>query len=82
MLLEEVKGHHNTVLVGLGLPGQEKEEKLDNLSELSQLAKTAGLEVKHRFVQERARIHFRSLKRKRHPRSLGPLPEPGPTPRP
>ncbi|MCK4893457.1 MAG: GTPase HflX [Calditrichia bacterium] len=57
MLLEEVKGHQKTVLVGLGLPGQEKEEKLDNLSELSQLAKTAGLEVKHQFIQERARIH-------------------------
>jgi GTP-binding protein HflX len=57
MLLEEVKAHQNSILVGIGLPGQEKEEKLDNMSELHQLAKTAGLEVKHQFVQERARIH-------------------------
>ncbi|UCF64048.1 MAG: GTPase HflX [bacterium] len=57
MLLEEVKERQNAILVGIGLPGQEKHEKLDNLSELSQLAATAGLEVKHKFIQERDRIH-------------------------
>ena len=57
MLLEEVKGHQNCILVGLGLPAEDKEEKLDNLSELSQLAKTAGLSVKHQIIQDRARIH-------------------------
>jgi len=57
MLLEEVKGHQNAILVGIGLPGQDKNEKLDNLSELSQLARTAGLEVKHQLIQERERIN-------------------------
>jgi GTP-binding protein HflX len=54
---EEVFTHPKAVLVAVGLPGVSREDVKDNISELKQLARTAGFEVAHHFIQEREKIH-------------------------
>jgi GTP-binding protein HflX len=55
---ENINSKENAILVALKLPGHEPEEINDHLSELEQLARTAGLNVTDRLVQERSRIHI------------------------
>jgi GTP-binding protein HflX len=56
-ITEQVLSRPKAILVGIGLPGVVKEEVRYNISELKQLARTAGFEVVHDFVQERDKIH-------------------------
>jgi GTP-binding protein HflX len=57
MQVEEIEKEQKAILIGVTLPGQLLEEKLDHISELAQLAKTAGLTVADRLLQEREKIH-------------------------
>ncbi len=54
---EEFKQKEKAVLVGVQLPGHEKEILQENLRELKDLARTAGLVVSEFFVQERQKIN-------------------------
>ena len=57
MQVEEIEREQKAILIGVTLPGQMLEEKLDHISELAQLAETAGLTVTDRLLQEREKIH-------------------------
>jgi GTP-binding protein HflX len=57
MQVEEIEREQKAILIGVTLPGQMLEEKLDHISELAQLAETAGLRVADRLLQEREKIH-------------------------
>ena len=55
--LDTISEKQNAILIGLELPGQNREETKENLEELTRLAQTAGLEVKQVIWQSRRKIN-------------------------
>jgi GTP-binding protein HflX len=55
--LDTISEQQNAILIGLELPGQIREETMENLDELIRLAQTAGLAVKQVLWQNRQKIN-------------------------